>query len=106
MCKSCRTDFDALDEIRYPLHYRLALALARYTDRNREAWPAIRTLAEMVKKPPTTVHRALVAMDHLGYIERHNLPGKSTRYRIAAQSSASDHNLGAGAPRHRPRPTP
>jgi hypothetical protein len=53
MCKSCRIDFDALDEIPDPLHYRLALALAlaRYTDRTREAWPAIRTLAEMVKKP-------------------------------------------------------
>jgi len=40
MCKSCRIDFDALDEIPDPLHYRLKLALARYTDRIREAWPA------------------------------------------------------------------
>jgi hypothetical protein len=83
VCKSCRIDFDALDEIPDSLHYRLALALARYTDRTGEAWPAIRTLAKMVKKPPTTIHRALVAMERLAYVERHNRPGKSTRYRIA-----------------------
>jgi hypothetical protein len=76
-------DCSVFDEIEDPLHYRLMTVLQRFADRDGEAWPAVRTLAELVKKPRSTVHDALAAMEDVGYVAIERRPNRSNLYRLA-----------------------
>ena len=46
----------------------VAYALLRFANADRQAWPSLRTLGELLQLDPTYVRRQLLQMELLGYL--------------------------------------
>ena len=64
------------------VHLRLIAALLRFANADRQAWPSLRTLGELLQLDPTYVRRQLLQMESLGYLAI-DRSGKSNRYTLA-----------------------
>ena len=76
----------ALADIADPAHLKLIVVLAaHFAKRERQAWPKLTTLAERAGMSRSTVQKALIEMEQLGYLERQKRFGTSTLYTIASR---------------------
>lgn len=75
----------ALVDIADPVHYKLLLVC--FTN-PKQAWPKLTTLAERAGMSRSTVQKALVQMERLGYLKRRKRFGTSTSIRSQAAFSS------------------
>src|SRR5580693_9437291 len=100
----CKANLDAIIAIPNPVHSKVMLVLAwKYANARRQAWPSLETLAEVTNLGRSTVQRALVEMDQLGYLTRRRRRS-STLYTIAERYFGKSQSGTSRSPAAGPEP--